>query len=310
MNNYFSKNFEEFYSEIGKSAWSRGADGGRLQKAKVAPSSKYFFMNNEKPDQDISTQEYEISYDLNSYAFRSDEFDSVKTNKNYVYAGCSYTFASGLPLKDSWAHQLNSVLGGESYFNLGVTGGSTHRIIMNVLNYIKKFGAPKGIFILLPDLTRVDVFVGQGRVTVNTEISYGNQMWGSGAVQITSDEVEEIKKVLTYEKLFYDFCFSIMNLEMICDALNVELYWSTWDEKLNSKILSSEPHKFSGYVNVLDENTLISVTKNLFSNLNSYQKNHPYWDKARDKKHPGLKHQTIYARCFFDLYSRKRNAGV
>ena len=298
--NYVAKNFEQFYSEIGKTFWRKDSASGRPIKTKVTGNETYHYTkNNEVGGKDSDIEEYKISYKLNSKGFRSDEFNESLSKDNYLYAGCSYTFGTGVPLDFCWAAQLNKSLGKQNFFNLGVTGGSTHRIIVNVLNYIKSYGSPKGIFILFPDLTRTDIFIDSYRVTINTEKPYGNPR-DIGLRDVSElEKLEESKKFLTYERLFYDFSFSILNLEMLCEALDIDLFWGAWDNQLNEYILDSGPSGFKNYVDVLKEEIIEKVINDNYEKFNQFS-SIPHWDKARDGNHPGIKQHSIYGKIFLD----------
>jgi len=49
---------------------------------------------------------------------------------------------------------LNSYLNNESYINLGMFGASYQQIVLNCLVYIEKYGPPKNLFILFPNIER------------------------------------------------------------------------------------------------------------------------------------------------------------
>lgn len=58
-------------------------------------------------------------------------------------------------LEESWAYILNKKVGNSGpYINLGVPGAGWAEIIANVFTYIENFGAPKNIFVLLPNMER------------------------------------------------------------------------------------------------------------------------------------------------------------
>jgi hypothetical protein len=300
--NYVSENFGKFYSHIGRSLWKKDLNSNRAVKRRVAGNDTFHYTSDsELSKKDLEIEQHKISYEFNSHGFRSEEFGN-STSENYLYAGCSYTSGTGVPIDFIWASQLNKYIGGDKFFNLGVAGGSTHRIIVNILNYIKLYGAPKGIFILFPDLTRTDIFIENSRITVNTEKAYGNPKEIMSSEAEISKKVDEAKKVLTYERLFYDFSFSILNLEMLCQSMKIDLLWGVWDNQFNDYIIDKGASGFKNYVNILDGKTIEKVIREDQEYFNNSLQI-PYWEKARDGKHPGTKAHSIYAKTFLHYFN-------
>lgn len=97
-------------------------------------------------------------YKINSMGFRSDEFTDKHDGQHILFAGCSMTFGDGIPLQYLWAHKLYSKIkaehGASGYFNIASNGASVGVIIENTYKYIKKYGKPDYVFMLLPDLQR------------------------------------------------------------------------------------------------------------------------------------------------------------
>jgi hypothetical protein len=299
---HLEESFGKFYSELGKSFWQIDEKESRPKKLKVVGNQTYHITKNiELGKKSPKDKKYEISHVLNSYGFRSDEFNKNTSSNNYLYAGCSYTFGAGMNLENIWPHLTNKKLGGDMFLNLGVTGGSTHRIIMNVINYIRFFGAPKGIFILFPDLTRVDVFTKNSRITVNTERTYGNVGDNSSDFDREITRSRDLaKKVLTYERLFYDFCFSMINLEVICKLSGTSLRWGTWDSQLNKYLIDRGGHNFSGFVDILNEKNVEKIMRENHLDVEEIVKHHPYAEVARDEEHPGALAHYIYSKSFLN----------
>ena len=61
-----------------------------------------------------------ITYKLNEYGFRCENFDSVP---NVMFLGCSHTVGVGLPIEKTFAHIISKRLDLKNY-NLAVEGGS------------------------------------------------------------------------------------------------------------------------------------------------------------------------------------------
>ena len=75
-----------------------------------------------------------ITYKLNEYGFRCENFDSVP---NVMFLGCSHTVGVGLPIEKTFAHAVSQRLGLKNY-NLGVEGGSSDSCYRLARHWIPK----------------------------------------------------------------------------------------------------------------------------------------------------------------------------
>lgn len=98
-------------------------------------------------------------YQQNSLGYRSDDFTSTHNGKHVLFAGCSNTFGMGMDDEEKiWPRilfnkiKLKENLSG--FFNLGKPGGSIEGILSLCFRYIKTYGPPDVIFIVLPDIYR------------------------------------------------------------------------------------------------------------------------------------------------------------
>jgi hypothetical protein len=159
---------------------------------------------------------------------------------------------------------------------------------------------------MFPDLTRTDIFIGNSRITVNTEKAYGNPKEIVSSEAELSKKVDEARKVLTYERLFYDFSFSILTLEMLCQSMKIDLLWGVWDNQFNDYIIDKGASGFKNYVNILDSKIIEKVIREDREYFNNSLQI-PYWEKARDGNHPGIKAHSIYAKTFLHYFNDSVN---
>jgi len=116
-----------------------------------------FIMFNFRPGRPMEDPE---NYKVNSYNCRSVEFFK---NPELLVAGCSQTFGVGAPLEGTWAYFLAKDLGVD-YVNTALPGGSTQTIVTNIFAYIRKYGKPKNIVVLLPEVFRITLVSAQGLI--------------------------------------------------------------------------------------------------------------------------------------------------
>lgn len=126
-------------------------------------NTKRRFLSEELLDEEVKEGlDYQLDYVMNSDHFRSDEFTQDHTDNHILFAGCSNTFGAGVKYKKTWAYRLYEKLTQEikidGYYNLGLCGGSIFEILININKYIKQFGFPKIIFILLPEIERDAIY--------------------------------------------------------------------------------------------------------------------------------------------------------
>ena len=92
-----------------------------------------------------------MTYSLNSKGYRSTEFSK---DTDLIFAGCSYTYATGLQDEYIWGNILADSLK-MSRSNLGMEGWSTQAIVKNLFAYFEEYGNPKILVCLFPDLQRM-----------------------------------------------------------------------------------------------------------------------------------------------------------
>ena len=178
-----------------------------------------------------------ITYRLNSYGFRSDEF-SLKESGN-VFLGCSDTFGVGHKLEHSWPYLLTKLkFPNETIYNLGApgSGSDTHFRLINSLKYKLKI---KNIFHWLPIRTRFEIFNDKklnnikngiskqrsGFSTISPVWEIDNGIFSTEYVKhsLLSDTVRDMNNLK-----------NILAIKSISDELGVPYYLANFEEYISS----------------------------------------------------------------------------
>jgi len=237
----------------------------------------------------LKLRDKDISYDLNSFALRCNDFTKDKETNKFLFAGCSFTFGEALPHKTNWSGQLFESLNNDSgafqeYNLLGYCGASIDYILDNIYAYLKKFNQPENIFILFPDSKRKTAnHRGARLVLIPQDMNDRHYEYTWGGVDSFDYQLLKIKK-----------------LEDYCNNNKIKLFWSTWDQKERDKFLQCELNNFI-YFNNEDINKQIK-DKKIF--LNEHKK---YYEIARDNIHPGIGYNSAIANIFMERYVSKNN---
>jgi len=216
-----------------------------------------------------------ISYKINNFGFRSDDFIEKSVKENYMYLGCSNTFGLGVPESIRWTNLLNEKLGGDKLINVGTIGGNIDAIGYNFFKMIKEFGCPKGVFIYLPNLDRKILFNGKdGQYYLSPSYS---------------------KLGLNTEDLVLRSVSIINSIEAYCNLANIPFLYSSWDPKFLVKFqqladdgIISKKH----FVNLIDKDVFDKAEK--IEVPDAVRKN-KYWNNSRDGHDSGERHWYVNA---------------
>lgn len=233
-----------------------------------------------------------ISYKLNNYGYRCDDFNNIDSQNNFLFSGCSNTFGTGIPYNGSWAYQLNKNLGGEKFFNLAINGSSSKLLIYELYEYIQLFGKPKAIFILFPGIDRFNNFIPVRRGIYKHEIS---------TFLYTNKLDSELSMIMNFYFFFYDFINLIKIFESYCNNLNIKLFWSTWNSDLHKAITNINTVK--NYFSIVENNGEILFDIMQKEYLIPKELNNEYWTKSRDI-HPSIMDHHFYYKVFEKEYKK------
>jgi hypothetical protein len=211
-----------------------------------------------KPNQYLyGVQDFQIDrsqYSANSLGYRGPEFGQ---QVDIICIGDSHTYGSGMPDKMIWTSLLFDMFG-KSYVNLARPGGSVQSCIDNALSYIKKYGKPKKILAVFPDLGRINV-------VLNTKINRAMniEINGPADVQMLSNySSEDIPKYIkkpflveytnNMETAMMMSLRSILFLEMYCKEAGIELFWTSISQNSHAALLflSKNSDSYNNFVDL------------------------------------------------------------
>jgi hypothetical protein len=211
--------------------------------------------------------------EINTYGFRSDNFQKNHSDKHILFLGCSYTWGTGLFIDEVWSKlvyekiKLNNKVDG--YFSLGVPGDSIYISIINSFKYFKNFNNPDIIFFNIQNLERFFAYD-----------KYSNNIFRS----IVEDN--EILSLIAYHYYYM--------LEQYCDQNNIKLFSFSWNEKNN------EYFKNFKTFYPLDFNKIKEF-------ISEYEIKYPNVEgsiSARDNHHVGSAYHNCWAEHIYSEYER------
>lgn len=227
-----------------------------------------------------------ITYQLNNYGFRSDDFSIENSKDGFLFSGCSYTYGIGIPYSLTWAYQFNS-RHNTKFQNLSIGANNIQITISNIFEYIKIFGKPKGIFLLLPPYVR--------NTTFSHNYNYSIEEEPGVYINTLSESITDINinRLNMYTQ--------ITALETYCKEANIPLIWGCWEMNTAKDIRETCQDLFSNYIDVsLDTLNLEEMAK-----APKELKDNQYWFKSRDPFHFGGNIHYIIANRFMDEWNRK-----
>jgi hypothetical protein len=198
------------------------------------------------------------SYRFNTLGYRDDEFSKV----DMLISGCSVTFGEGIPEQWRWGDVLADKLGIKSKANIGHRGGSIYSTILYSMAYIKKYGKPKYIFCMFPDLSRYNIPIVD---TIASSYASPSEVKTHGTiVNIPIKNLYDSFETPKYMKIPYNLSdifpvdvgvyqgtMQIQMFSMYCKAEGIKFLWSTWDKHFNSAIhpFKNEYPEYVDYIN-------------------------------------------------------------
>ena len=205
-------------------------------------------------------------YTLNQHGHRGPEF---RSGIDFLAAGCSQTYGIGVPENGTWAALLAE--GSDmSYANISLPGGSIEWVVDSVLSYFREFGNSKYLFILFPDLFRVEIAVNPGISKsrdhdVNDFFSYGaDDDVYSGLIELdsldpnysnaprTSRRPHFAEETLAAEEAIRRSVKAIRYLEQYCLASGIKFVWGSWsDDLIDLATHIPEQYAFGNFIDLM-----------------------------------------------------------
>lgn len=254
-----------------------------------------------------------FTYEYNSLFFRSDEFKKKHDGLHVVFSGCSNTEGVGMPLEFTWSYQLLEKIKASfpvsGYFNLGKAGSGWHKIINNFIQYVKNYGAPDYLFVLLPNILR-DYYWnydgGTWRENKNNDQFDPKKQWTymqtlPSNYKGPNDHNHPLFTENSYYNAWPPFLTAWSLFNEYCKSINTKLIFSSW-EKLDLKNIDNSKLFVEGFVKFSEiEKILETIDTNNIDN-------HSLFYEARDG-HPGILQNIFWANDFFNFFQLFKNKG-
>lgn len=171
-----------------------------------------------------------IKYTLNSYGYRTKEFQDIDWKNSIVMFGCSHIFGTGNDDKHTIPYFLEE-LTGIPVINLGVGASSIQFCLHNSLMLYKKYGAPKAVIYSWTGISR-HLLYQREHVLMNTKFE---------------DIREHPEEVIAAIESATGSSFKVVNAQKVLDHLipfnivNVELIKNIWKDKCELYEFSTFP---------------------------------------------------------------------
>jgi hypothetical protein len=211
-----------------------------------------------------------VNYVYNNDGFRSDNFTNIHNGKHLLFSGCSEGEGIASPLNTMWNKIVYDSLNKENkysgFFNVAIDNFGFHKVIFNIINYITKYGKPDEIFLLMPDVCRLNQWDSQNN-------NY-HQIW------VNPDKLTTKKDQENFMNAIIDFIPFMKLFESYCNSNKIKLKWSTWSY-LDGKVFS-----------------MINTFKYFFEMDYSLETNVDKSKKTRRDGHQGEYYHSIWAQNF------------
>jgi hypothetical protein len=175
-----------------------------------------------------------VEYRYNSDWFRSDHFKKDHDGLHIVFSGCSNTEGIGANIENVWSHMLYKEISKQvktsGFFSLARAGSGLHPIIHNFTGYVKQYGAPDYLFLLLPNILRFSEF--------NTD----QNRWQYKQINPWGDKENLQDNIQKHRAEFPAWVYTFKLFIEYCNSIGTKVVWSTWDAWEVPNIINS--HKF------------------------------------------------------------------
>jgi len=263
----------------------------------------------------------DLFYRVNNIGIPGEDFIS---DAKGLALGCSVTAGCGLWHKWTWPYILSQELG-YHINSLGSPGRSLSDITQKIFQYIKKYGKPKNLFILTPDILRLRAVELKDSSNEN-HYNANTYSWYTDLNSYSKHfkDHPHVYNTILGNKVIYpvefgmtQFITEISRLEQICNYMDINLRVSSWDGLAGHTIrstISSDIICDDLVLNEIDifEKFNLKGFSSLIHTINLYtaeidncgcHSDHPirhnkYWRTAADNSHPGIHAHIHYAERF------------
>ncbi len=156
-------------------------------------------------------------------------------NPDIIAGGCSVTAGVGLPHNFLWPEIISHITN-QKVNNTATNAASISKIVYNVLSNMQKFGVPKKIYLLLPELSRGWISIKHSHEDWGyRDITYSPQekqyvMLGPNKIKAyVHQSFDSNKTLIPLDLIVNENLRAVDHLAMICKTLNIELKIYSWD---------------------------------------------------------------------------------
>lgn len=181
---------------------------------------KLYLKNLKKQPKDWYYRHNNIKYTLNSYGYRTIEFEDIDWKNSIVMFGCSHVFGTGNDDTHTIPYFLEQ-LTGVPVINLGVGAASIQFCLHNSLMLYKKYGAPKTVIYFWTGIARHLTYQ-KDYVLMNTKFE--------DIMDHPASVIDTIKE-LTGSSLFSINTPRALEHLVPFNMINVELIRNMWQDK-------------------------------------------------------------------------------
>ena len=177
--------------------------GGRIKTPTVIdwynPDSKETLEKSSEEHKNIWKKVDDITYRLNTYGFRCEEFPEEECRESITILGCSQTFGIGLQKENTWASLLCKELNLRE-INLSIAGGSLDSAF-RVYNEWQPIHKSKITCILMPPTTRLEStsiernsWKNIGNWTIENYIRSGETNLQAFLLELLEESLQEVRE--------------------------------------------------------------------------------------------------------------------
>jgi hypothetical protein len=118
-----------------------------------SPDNEENFKKNPKPEYNSTS----ITYQCNSYGYRTPEFDFTSSTPSIFCLGCSFTYGIGVRQEETWPALIQQRFPEYDVHNLGSAGSSGDTVVRTLSNAGDLLN-PKILLILWPEIFRFELY--------------------------------------------------------------------------------------------------------------------------------------------------------
>jgi hypothetical protein len=175
-------------------------------------------------------KDQKVEYRYNQDWFRSENFKNEHDGLHILFTGCSNTEGIGVNIENTWSYLLYKEIATQhqvdGYFNLSRSGSGVHITLHNLMVYVKKYGAPDYLFMLLPNILRSWKYDED-----NQWRYYQHNVW---------QEVDKIDENIKEHRKEFPVWASILSVLIeYCNTIGTKVVWSIWDTWETENIINS-----------------------------------------------------------------------